>query len=182
MSRLNFAARSLLSFITFYLGWWACALGASYGKPWIGPALLPIWIFLHIFFSPTRWGESFFFIAISLYGFTLDTILIQLGLIQPIGATSFSPAWLVAMWALWGLSFESMGILRKKPLLLVFSGAVSGPIAYFAGEPLQILFYARPLWQSIAIHSVIWAFTLPTLFKIRDLCQHLATRGGGVRH
>ena len=32
----------MLSFISFNLGWWACALGASHQAAWLGPVLAPL--------------------------------------------------------------------------------------------------------------------------------------------
>ncbi len=176
MNRMNFTARSLMSVISFYLGWWACALGASSGYPWLGPVLLPIWILLHIYFSPTPRGEFLFFIALAIIGFAIDTLLIQLGLFKIQPNSFFAPSWLVSMWVLWGLSFESMLIIRQKTWLMVLTGGVSGPIAYFAGEALQILFYERPLWITLGLHGAVWAGLLPALFIVRDHCQNLGLR------
>lgn len=183
MKQLNFAGRTLLSFVTFYLGWWACALGASYGYPWIGPLLVPIWVALHIYFSPTRLGEFYFCIAIAAAGFFIDTILIWLNVFTIEPVTDLAPVWLVGMWVLWGLSFESMLMLRSRFWMMFVMGAISGPLTYYACEALNILFFVRPLWMSVGIHGLLWGLLIPGLFLVRDLCMRLALLGGGfARH
>lgn len=174
VTRLNLAGRTLLGFITFNIGWWACALGAARGMPWLGPAVTPLFIGVHLYFSPTAKGEAIFFSLLALVGFALDTALIQFGLFTMTPVSFFAPAWLVSMWLLMGMTFESMLMLRRKPLLLALSGAVSGPLSYYFGEALKVLEYQRPLWLALAIHAVIWIAITPILFMIRDYSLRLA--------
>jgi hypothetical protein len=156
-----------MSFITFNLGWWACALGASHQEPWIGPALAPLWVGLHIFYSPVAKGETIFLLLLSVIGFALDTLLIQLGLFATIPAQTLAPLWLVTMWILLGLTYESMLMMRRNRALLIISGAVSGPFAYYCTEAVNILHYARPLWLSLALHGLLWGALTPALMYLR---------------
>jgi len=169
MVRFTFAGRTALSFLSFNLGWWACAFGAMKGYPWVGPALLPLWVGLHLYLSPTPLGELLFFLILCPVGFLIDTALIKSGLFTMAGAESYAPLWLVAMWILLGLTYESMLALRQRTWLLLLSGAVYGPLTYVWCEAVHLLAYSKPMWGSLLIHGVLWAALTPVLFKLRDL-------------
>lgn len=168
MTAMNFANRTLISFATFNAGWWVCALGPRYQMEWIGPASMPIWIGLHLYFTPVKKGEALFLIGMGALGFVFDTALIQAGLFQIHPETSFTPAWLVCMWILLGITFESMLLVRRRLLFVCLSGVMSGPISYLFAQAVHILSYAEPKWLTLSIHGIIWAGLMPLLFKLRD--------------
>lgn len=169
MVRFNFAGRSALSFISFNLGWWVCAFGAMKGYPWVGPAVLPLFVGLHLILSPTPAGELIFFVLLAAVGFILDSALINLGLFSVNGGAGMAPAWLVAMWVLMGLTYESMLSWRSKTWLLILCGAVSGPLTYVWCEAVNLLAYERPLWISVGGHALFWGALTPALFVLRDI-------------
>jgi hypothetical protein len=154
MPKLNLAGRTILSFATFYIGWWACALGASHGHPWIGPTLIPLWVGLHLLFSPTRAGEFLFVAATAAIGFLIDTACIQIGIFRVEPVMAFTPLWLVSMWILWAITFESMLMLRQNLFLLVLVGGISGPVTYFTGKSLNIIHFGQPIWLTLGLHGV----------------------------
>ncbi len=164
---IKFAGRAGLSFFSYYIGWWACAFGVSYGYPWVGPALLPVGVALHLYFSPTRWGELLFFAILAVVGFAVDSALIQTGLFA-VGLETWAPLWLVSMWILLGFTFESMLPWRQKTWVFLLIGAISGPLTYIWCDAIKIVEYARPLWAAILVHALIWMVLTPVLFTIRD--------------
>jgi hypothetical protein len=166
--RLNYAGRTLLSFVSFNLGWWACALGPVYGWAWLGPALLPLWVGLHLYFSPTTSGEALFFVLIAALGFVIDSAFLRLGVFVTGANQLWAPVWLVTMWVLLGLTFESMLVMRRHPLLIFLMGVMSGPLSYFFAEAVDVLRYAQPKWLSMSIHGLFWAGLMSVLFLIRD--------------
>lgn len=168
MLRLNYSSRSLLSFVTFNLGWWVCALGPRYGMSWIGPLTMPIWLGLHIYFSPTKWGEALFLITLGLLGFVIDTFLIHTGIFYIIPNSLFAPPWLICMWMLLGMTFESMLVMRKNVLMMCLMGVLSGPLSYIFAQAVDILRYSNPQWISMSIHGLLWAAMMPLLFSLRD--------------
>lgn len=171
MRALRFAGRAGLSFFSYNTGWWACAFGVSYGYPWLGPALLPFWIALHLKFSPTPRGEALFFVHLAAIGFVVDSALIFLGLFHVPGATTFwAPAWLTAMWILLGFTFESLLPWRPKRWAFLAIAAISGPLTYIWCDAIEILKYARPLWAAIGVHALLWVALTPLLFRLRDFC------------
>ncbi len=172
MRNLRFAGRAGLSFFSYNVGWWVCAFGVNYGYPWLGPASLPLWIGLHLRFSPTPKGELLFFTVLTALGFAVDSALIRAGLfsIPGDGLGLWAPAWLVAMWILLGFTFESLLPWRPKRWAFLLIGMVSGPLTYIWCDAIKIMEYARPLWLSVLVHALLWAALTPLLFRIRDFC------------
>lgn len=168
MSLMNYANRSLLNFATFNAGWWICALGPRYEMEWLGPISMPIWIGLHLYFTPARAGEALFLSGLGVLGFAIDTLLIYGDLFQITAGTPFAPAWLVCMWVLLGLTFESLLMARKKLYMICVVGVVSGPVSYLFAQAVHILHYSEPRWLTLTIHATIWAALMPLLFVFRD--------------
>jgi hypothetical protein len=169
MRLMNYANRSLLSFATFNAGWWVCALGPRYEMEWLGPVSMPIWIGLHLYFTPVRAGEALFLASLGALGFVIDSLLIYGGLFHIVPETQFAPAWLVCMWILLGLTFESMLMARRKLYMVCAIGVMSGPISYLFAQAVHILNYSEPKWLTISIHAAIWAALMPLLFALRDV-------------
>lgn len=178
MRRISFNARSIVSFASFYAGWWACAFGAAQDVWWLGPAVLPGLLAVHLRLSPTPQGEALFLLALGIFGFAFDTLLIQCGLFSA-GLSACAPAWLVGMWVLLGLTFEGWLLLRGRPWMLLGLGAVSGPLTYLWGEGLSIIQYTRPMAVALALHAVIWASVIWFLFILRDLCVRAGLKLSG---
>lgn len=168
MTAMNFANRTLISFATFNAGWWICALGPSSQMEWIAPASMPLWIGLHLYFTPVKKGEALFLGAMGALGFVFDTLLIQAGLFEILPKTSVTPSWLVCMWILLGITFESMLLVRRRLLFVCLAGVMSGPFSYLFAQAVNILTYGDPQWLTLSIHGLIWAGLMPVLFKLRD--------------
>jgi hypothetical protein len=177
MIRVSVPGRTALSLLLFYLGWWACALGAKHGMPWLGPALIPAIVGLHLWFCPVRAGEFRFVLILAFAGFLVDTALIKLGLFKINGGETWAPQWLLAMWILLGITFEGMLGMRRRLWLLLMVGGLTGPLTYVWCEGVDLLRYARPLWLTIPAHAVMWAAITPLIFRLRDLClEHALSR------
>ncbi|MGZ6479268.1 MAG: DUF2878 domain-containing protein [Bdellovibrionales bacterium] len=170
---MNYAARTMLSWFSFNLGWWACAIGAGHGYTWLGPALMPLFVGAHLYFSPVPKGESIFLAVIGVSGFAIDTVLLRLGLFAITPEVIYPPLWLVAIWIFYGQTYESMLMMRRNKLLLYASGALSGPLSYYCFEALHLMAYARPLWLSITGHALLWGILTPVFFVVRDWTLHL---------
>lgn len=169
---LNKNSRNLLAFISFNLGWWVCMIGAKTGWPLAGPIYCVFALGLHFWAFPKPRAEFAFVLIMALIGSILDSALINFGLFQfrPI-PLDIAPPWLIAMWALFAMTMETSELLRKRIWLLMLISAVTAPLSYFAGEAMGKVIYARPLWMSLPIHAVIWAFLMPGLYEVRDWCH-----------
>jgi hypothetical protein len=179
---LNFASRTLLGFFSFYVGWWACALGPVYGYPWLGPVILVPLIAIHLYVSPVRKGEALFLLLLGMMGWAIDSLWIQLSLLTLEG--EFAPGWLVGMWILLGMNFEGLLVMRKSRWLIALSGLVSGPLSYFFAQAMGILKYSEPTFWNMSMHAVFWMALMPRLFELRDWClldtikRHSGDSGG----
>jgi hypothetical protein len=178
MFRINLANRTTISTVLFYAGWWACAGGARFGHFWIGPVLTPLLIALHVYLSPLPKGELAFCGFLALFGFCLDTILIQSNLFSIEPPQPYAPFWLICMWILTGMTFESMLIFRQRLWLNMLMGGLLGPLSYLWSESFHILSYQRPLWLSLLVHAAIWAILTPVLFPVRDAVLRISLRRG----
>ncbi len=178
MRQMKYAGRSALSFLSFNLGWWACALGPRYQIDWVGPVFMPLWLGLHLYFTPKtmRLGEGLFLLSLGLLGFAVDTVLIYFGIFEVRPAAALTPVWLVCMWILLGLTFESMLVMRRSLALVCLMGVLSGPLSYLFAQAVDILKYAEPAWRSLAIHGAVWAALMPLLFLLRDFILRAALR------
>lgn len=154
----------------FYFGWWTCAIGAIKGIPWLGPALIPVAVGLHLLLSPVRAGEIRFVILLAFGGSLIDTVLINLKLFTISSGEFWAPQWLLAMWVLLAITYESMIGMRRNRWLLCTVGGLTGPLTYIWCEEVGLLQYGRPLWFTISIHALLWAALTPPIFKLRDLC------------
>ena len=138
MKVINFSNRTLLSYFSFNIGWWACSLSPYYGMPWLGPSIGLILVFVHLYFSPTPVGEGVFFFLLAAIGFCIDSILIYAHVFSIIPAQPAPPPWLITMWVLLGITFEGMLIMRQNILLVYLAGLLSGPLSYIFAEAVEI--------------------------------------------
>ncbi len=176
---LTYSGRSILSFVSFNLGWWACAFGPKWEMDWLAPLSLVFFVGLHLYFSPTRFGELFFFIGLAIFGFAFDSLMLFAGVFKIIPDQMFAPLWLVCMWVLLGLTFESMLVMRRSRWLTCAAGIMSGPLSYLFAQAVDILAYREPDWLAMIVHGLIWAALMPFLFAMRDSMIRLGLRTGG---
>jgi hypothetical protein len=168
--------RLAYNFIASEAGWFACVLGAAYGRPWIGPLVVLALVSIHLRLVKRPGAEVRLMLAAILMGLLADSFLVVSGLVSYPNGTwlpGFAPYWILAMWAMFATTLNmSMKWLRGRISLATLLGVIFGPLAYLAGEELgAIIFEARAL--AIAALAVIWAICLPLLVT-------LATRWNGV--
>lgn len=164
--------KTVINFIAFQVGWFACVLGAANGMPWIGLAVcLPIFV-LHLSIAE-RPGAEINLIAIAVaIGLLLDSFLVLtgwLGYQNGILLAGMAPYWILLMWALFASTLNvSMRWLRGKYAMAAIFGAVGGPLSYLAGARLGAVEFiqAQPALITLALG---WAITMPVLMR---LAQH----------
>jgi uncharacterized protein DUF2878 len=69
----------LLNFAMFYVGWFACVVGAGRGQLWLGPAVVSALLLIHLSFVPNRLREARLIVVAGLFGFTIDTLQASVG-------------------------------------------------------------------------------------------------------
>jgi len=162
----------LLNFAMFYLGWFACVVGAAGGRFWLGPAVVAVLLLVHLSLVSERRREIRLILVIGLFGFAVDTVQVSAGLyaFTHTGAAPWlCPLWMVALWMIFATTLNaSMAWLAGRYGLAAALGALFGPLSYLAGARLgAIELSANPL-LSLGGIALVWALAMPTLLVIRD--------------
>jgi hypothetical protein len=150
--------------------WWVCILGAASGRPWLGPAAVSAFVALHLWRavpSAARGRELRLLASAAVLGYASDSVLVLGGVLSfPAQAALGWPStvWMVALWV--GLAAtlrSSMSWLQGRPLVSAVVGALSGPLAYAAGERLGAASLGPTPAVALSIVGIEWAIAMPLL-------------------
>lgn len=158
--------KTIINFVGFQIGWFACVLGGANEMPWLGP-LLAVPILAWHFHQSSIWTKEFQLIAIiTLAGSCFDQFLLWLGWIQY--PTSSWPSWLLPVWmmTLWMLFSSTLNVslrwMRGKYLVAVLFGAIGGPIAYLAGQKLGAMELVAQT-NALIVLAAGWGLMMPAM-------------------
>ncbi|MGA9572460.1 MAG: DUF2878 domain-containing protein [Lysobacterales bacterium] len=169
--------RTLVNFVAFQVGWFACVISAARGMAWAGVLVVGLVIFLHLLLAARPGQESRLIVLALIMGMVFDSLLVQSAWLQYAGGAALAgmaPYWILAMWALFATTLNvSMGWLKNRSALAVLMGAVFGPLSYLAGERLGAIQFIDYNMAILAL-TLIWAMAMPLL-------MFAATRFDGVR-
>jgi len=161
--------RTLINFVAFQVGWFACVLSASIGMPWIGLLVVGAVVALHIWLTDQTRHEIRLLLMCVACGLIFDSLLVSSGwVVYPSGMMipGFAPYWILAMWALFSTTLNgSMGWLKSNLVLASVAGAVFGPLSYLAGQRLGAIELVDFGSSMIAL-AVIWALVMPILIHV----------------
>lgn len=155
------------NFIGFQIGWFACVLGAAYGFLWLGPAVVALLALLNLYerHPSQRLSEVRLLGLACLLGLLLDSLLAAAGVFTFLDRQLppwLSRPWMVALWANFALTLRSsMAWLQGRYPLAALLGAISGPLAYWAGARLGAV-ELNGLY-SIFFLAAVWLPTVPLL-------------------
>lgn len=158
--------RTLLNFVAFQTGWFACVLSASNGMPWLGLLVVGLIVALHVRSADHPSHElQLLFLCLGL-GLVFDSLLVSSGWVTYPSGMMFhgiAPYWILAMWALFSTTLNlSMDWLKGSLLLASVMGAVIGPLSYLAGQRLGAIELLDP-GSSLTALAFIWALAMPIL-------------------
>jgi hypothetical protein len=160
--------KGVLNYIGLQVGWFACALGAARGYPWVGPLVVAVYVALHLYASPARRREGLFILMAAALGLVVDSVKKASGLMtyaSPVPDVWWiAPLWIVAMWALFSTTLTgALAWLQGRYVAAAVLGAIFGPLSYVAGEGLGAIWfnYSTPL--TVGILAVVWACVVPLL-------------------
>ena len=159
-------ARNIANFLIFQAAWFITVFSASGGYPYVGVLFTLMWMALHLhFFSRNLLAELNLLVFAAVLGYLVDSLQVQLGVFSFSPHAQFggpSPLWMVALWVNLAATLNfSLSWLGKKYFLSAALGAVSGPLAYFAGTGLGAMVFESP-W-SLAAVSLQWFLCMPLL-------------------
>lgn len=164
--------RRLSNFVMFYVGWFACVVGAGRGALWLGPATAAVLLLAHVGFASDRGREGALLIAAGAFGSGVDTLQASAGLYQFAGTSALPwlcPPWMTALWMLFASTLNgSMAWLAGRYRTAAVLGALGGPASYVAGERLGAIAFPPNVLASLAGIAVVWAFAMPALLGIRE--------------
>lgn len=152
----------------FQLAWPACVIGAAHEIYWTGLLVVGA-LFVWQLNRHNRHPLDFRMLVVCLgLGFVLDTLWIQLGLLDFAMAwpsSQFAPFWIMLLWISVALVINhSLSAFKNRLWLLAIAGGVGSPFSYFAGSRFGAVEWVAPAWQVILATGLSWAVILPLLF------------------
>jgi len=158
--------RTLINFIVFQVGWFACVLSAANGLPWLGLLVVCLVVAQHIRSADQPYHEAQLLVLAVVLGLVFDSLLVSSGWVRyPSGmlVPGVAPYWILAMWALFSTTLNlSMGWLKNSLVLASVMGAIFGPLSYVAGQRLGAIVLVDFV-SSMVMLAIIWALVMPIL-------------------
>lgn len=164
MAGAAFRYTSLLNYLFYQAGWFACVLGAAAGRPWLGFLLAASLVGAHLWLSVDRVHELRRVALAVTVGGLVEAIQIAAGTYQFTSGTviaALPPPWLVIMWAQMATTFDfSLRPIVSRPVAAMAFGALGGPLAFLAGERLGAITLQRPLVPGLLLLAISWAVAM----------------------
>lgn len=161
----------LMNFAMFYLGWFACVMGAGHGQLWLGPLVVAALVLIHLFLIAAPVQEAKLIALIGIFGFAVDTLQASAGLYafaRTSAAPWLCPLWMVALWMIFATTLNaSMSWLAGRYRLAAVLGALCGPVSYVAGARLGAIELSAPASASLVGIAIVWACVMPSLLWLR---------------
>ena len=152
----------------FQLAWPACVIGAAHEIYWTGLLVVGALVVWQLN-RHNRHALDYRMLLVCLgLGFVLDTLWIQLGLLEfamPWPSAHFAPFWIMLLWVSVALVINhSLAAFKNRLVLLAVAGGIGSPFSYFAGSRFGAVEWLAPAWQVILATGLSWAIVLPLLF------------------
>jgi hypothetical protein len=157
-----------LSLVGYQLVWCTAVIGAARGLAW--PGIVGTLVYAACQLGAARRFKtdlSLMAMAITL-GLLFDSVLIRAGLANyaaPWPSAGMAPAWILALWAAFSLTFtQSLAYLQTRLWLAALLGAAGGPLAYLgAARGWHAVNFANPSWRALLCLGIGWGLATPTL-------------------
>ena len=147
----------------YQLTWLMCVFGEICYKSF-SPGLTCGLIFLFLVFINTQNKRKFIFIvfSISLVGYLFDSILVYLKIYNFESSLYFGwlPIWMLVLWPSFATLFDEVFVFLSKYKLIALSlSAVLGPLTYYSGSPLGLI-YINQISLFFILMATFWAFLM----------------------
>jgi hypothetical protein len=160
--KLSMRNRNIANWILTQALWFICVLG---GDLYAVVAGICYWFFYvtHIGNVQREWPSLVIIVS---SGFIIDILLSSFGVIN-FNTNMFMPLWLLVIWSGFATLFHhGLGWLLAKPVLAAVLGAITGPLAYFAGAALSVSQINVSPTVFICIYAVLWSLYMPIFLFI----------------
>jgi len=159
----------LVNFVAFQVGWFACVLGGAHQLPWFGTLLVSIIIALHLPRASQPLAEFLLILLAITIGSVWDSYLVWRGWLEYPSGTLIpdtAPHWILAMWGVFATTLNlSLRWLKGRWFIAILSGAIAGPLAYYAGARLGGVVFTDATTALTAL-SLGWAVLMPLLMAL----------------
>ncbi len=163
-------SNKIINFLLFHFMWPACVVGAAYNLWWPGLALLAVFAVWHYASGAAVRGDLGLVAVMLPVGMLVDTLWIQLGVLDyatPGPLPAIAPAWIAALWVALALALNhSLVWLQQRRLL---AGAVltfGSPFSYYCASKLGAVEWLAPAWQVILATGLSWAILIPIFLTL----------------
>ncbi|MBC7989011.1 MAG: DUF2878 domain-containing protein [Luteimonas sp.] len=152
----------------YQMVWFCAVIGAGLGLAWPGVAAATAFVAWQLAMSPQRLVEARLLVLALALGAIVDGMLAWRGWASyaaPWPSTSFSPIWILALWAAFSQTVtQSLGILQRNLMLALVFGAIGGPLAYLgASRGFGAVTLSTPDWPSLAWLAFGWGIAMVLL-------------------
>ena len=165
----------ILNIVLFQIGWFACVLTAANDIAVVGALISILILMTHIKLSVNAKQELRIISIAMLLGLFWDSILVSVGLLNyhsGMVVSFLAPYWIVLMWALFATTINSsLAWLKEKLFVAAVFGAISGPLAYYAGAKLGAVIFINEMVALLAL-SIGWALFTPLLLIFSSFKEH----------
>lgn len=154
----------VVNFLLFQAGWLACVLLAN---SWAVAVAIGIVAF-HLAVVSARPGVEARFILLGVVlGTLLDGLWFQTGIIEDGAGSSWTPLWLMAIWALFMTTLaHSLAWMHQRIWLPIVLAPVAGPFAYLAASKLGAVSLPGGA-VSLGALALGWLIIFPLLMVIQ---------------
>jgi hypothetical protein len=167
--RLMTMTTILVNFVAFQVGWFACVLGGAHQLPWFGTLLVSVIIAWHVSRASEPRSELLLILLAVAIGSVWDSFLVWRGWLEYPSGTLIpdtAPHWILAMWGVFATTLNlSLRWLKGRWLVALISGAIAGPLAYYAGARLGGVVFTDQTTALIAL-GLGWAVLMPLLMAL----------------
>jgi len=158
----------VLNFFMFYIGWGFCLTGAVSGRPLFGPAIVLLFLLLHLIQERFKLVDIVMIVTLSLFGTALDTIYLNLGMIDYKAGYAtipwIAPIWVTAIWALFSISVNhSLVWLRLNLVLASLFGFGGGVLSYFAAVRVGAATFYPSVLFVLTVVGLSWSLIMPLI-------------------
>ena len=162
-------ATTVLNFVLFQVGWFACVLSAAAERPVIGVLVATGVLAFHLWRASAPREEMRLILLALAIGAVWESLLVwqdllryQAGVLVP----NFAPYWIVMMWGLFAtVPNVSLRWLKGRWLVASVAGLVGGPMAFYAGQRMGALEFGHEP-AALSALALGWAVLTPLLMAL----------------
>lgn len=151
----------------YQLVWFAAVIGAARGLAWPGIVGTLVYAACQLG-AAHRFKTDLSMMALAIaMGLLFDSVLIHAGFANyaaPWPSAGMAPAWILALWAAFSLTFtQSLAYLQTRLRLAALLGAAGGPLAYLGAARWHAVNFAHPSWHALLCLGIGWGLATPAL-------------------